>query len=551
MFPRNKRKAKPTEVGLMIRVLSTVLAESKNHSLKGDTKDKTQEIEDNLIQKFNQLELKVGGQLQHANSGGFRTYLSFFNQLGLTFEKTDFPSKSKTSLYLTIAGKELAELQDPASVVRRQVLRYQFPSPYSKLQNVDIDDSVVVKPTIFAIRMAQSRELGHICNVDIAIACIYGKNDRCLNQVINKCLEARKKYNDFSADKDLDNHEKRIKAIIAVLDEPYKDLYSKNTEKISKDTDYIEKRITDILDIGNTLINRLVSVGLLLKDINQKSIFLTDIFNFNKAHEDEFAREAKEQIVFPKDYKTVEGWQRRIGRGSQGKDTRSQIECRKFDLKDPEEHLKQETLKKYADSGTLFDINRYVKDFAKKMGKDEEYIRKLVETVLPKFETDISRQLNETGTDPKRYKEYEQNIAQLLRYYFPSATVKQIGTEKRLDKSKTQHNYSDILFHSNNYGFLQIDAKSTAKIYEYGANDVSKTEDYAKYPPKELFEDDHDQQRAFLVVTAAYSAGAKKRIQASEYRTGVPFRIFNTNEFVSLVQSTSSDDVLLVNHITN
>ncbi|MEK9640915.1 MAG: hypothetical protein VW299_09245, partial [Alphaproteobacteria bacterium] len=211
--------------------------------------------------------------------------------------------------------------------------------------------------------------------------------------------------------------------------------------------------------------------------------------------------------------------------------------------------LKQETLKKYADSGTLFDIDQYVKDFSKKMGKDEGYVRKLVETVLPNFETDISRQLNETGTDPKRHKEYEQNIAQLLRFYFPSATVKHIGTEKRQDKSETQHNYSDVLFRSSDHDFLQIDAKSTAKIYEYGANDVSKSEDYAKYPPKKLFESEYDKQKAFLIVTAAYSSGAKNRIRTSEYRTGIPFRIYNTSEFVGLIQNTTDNDRLFVNEI--
>lgn len=548
MFPRNIRTCKPTTVGLMLRVFSTVLASSKNHSLEGDSERTAQEIENDLIGKFNELGLKEGNILQHKQSGGYRTYLAYFKQLGLCFER-ETGSANKRSWYFTIAGKELAELNNPALVIRKQVLRYQFPSPYSKSQNVKIDENVTVKPAIFVLKMAQTPQLGYVCDIDIAIACVYGRNDSCFEKVVEKCLKARTKYQELLNRLSLKPQERRIEAIIAVLDEPYKDLYTKKTEKDSKNTDYIEKRITEILYIGNTLIKRLDSVGLLLKDINQKSDFGTNSYKFNEAYSDEFETIMNEPLDLEYKYTNEEAWQRRLGRGSRDKDTRVKIDCDKFNLQAPDEYLKQETLKKYADSGTLFDIDQYVKDFSKKMGKDEEYIRKLVETVLPNFETDISRQLNETGTDPKRHKEYEQNIAQLLRFYFPSATVKHIGTKKRQDKSETQHNYSDVLFRSRGHDFLQIDAKSTANIYEYRANDVSKSEDYAKYPPKELFENEYDQQKAFLIVTAAYSSGAKNRIQTSEYRTGIPFRIYNTNEFVSLIQNTTDNDRLFVTEI--
>ena len=118
MFPRCKRKAEPTEIGLMLRALSNALADSTDNTLDQDTQDK-------LIQTYNSFELKYGGHLQHKNSGGFRTYEVYFKQLGLIFKS----EAGRT--YLTLAGEKLAQLSEPAAVLRKQILRMQFPSPYS------------------------------------------------------------------------------------------------------------------------------------------------------------------------------------------------------------------------------------------------------------------------------------------------------------------------------------------------------------------------------------------------------------------------------------
>ena len=81
MFPRNKRRCPPTDVGLVIRALSNALSESEDSSIG------SQIAQDALIETFNTLELIEGEQLQHVNSGGLRTYLAYFRQLGLTFRK--------------------------------------------------------------------------------------------------------------------------------------------------------------------------------------------------------------------------------------------------------------------------------------------------------------------------------------------------------------------------------------------------------------------------------------------------------------------------------
>ena len=67
---------------------------------------------------------RVGERRDHSGSGG-RTYQAWLSSLGLIFiqESTGTP-------FLTLAGEAILAGKSPVDVLKSQVLKYQFPSPF-------------------------------------------------------------------------------------------------------------------------------------------------------------------------------------------------------------------------------------------------------------------------------------------------------------------------------------------------------------------------------------------------------------------------------------
>ena len=537
MFPRNIRTAKPAELGMVVRALSNALASSKDSYLDQDSQDV-------YSSTLNNLNLKNGGKLQSSNSGGIRTYLAYLEQLGLIFRRSANKKKNiKAGVYLTLAGVEVANLKDPVSVMIKQTLRMQFPSPYSQGRHVNIHSSVEVKPAIFITKMAESVELNnYISSEDAAIAVIYGHTMKDLKTVIAKCLKARLHYRN---NKNKNNKTKRIEAIKSILDNPTSDLFTNKTKG-----NPVDKRVDDIFAIGNTIINRLTSTGILLKKIGTLSDYETEILILNKKYKSVISIINKEKIVSPKAYANQEYWQRNLGRGHKTKDTRKNVKCRKYNLKEIKEQFKQDTLAAYNQYGTLFDKDNFCKSYSTKMGKSISDLRKIVDEVLPNANGDNERQLIETGSDINRHRDFEINITHYLRNAFSKADVEHIGQKKRQDTTHTNSDFADVMYHSSDHSIIQIDAKALSgkKEYSYPGTDMAKSEAYVKYP-EEIFPHEGDKQQCFVIVSPRFKEKAYLRVSKSEKRTKVPFRLISINELIELVDGAKSNDVKFVSDI--
>ena len=537
MFPRNLRKAKPAELGMIVRALSNALASSKGSYLD----QHSQNIYSNTLNKLN---LKNGGKLQSSNPGGIRTYIAYLEQLGLIFRRPANKKKNiKASIHLTLAGVEIANLKDPVSVMIKQTLRMQFPSPYSQSPQVKIHSSVNVKPAIFLTKMAESTELNnYITSEDATIAVIYGRTKNDLKNVINKCLSARKHYKNNSNGK---NDTKRIEAIKSIIDNPILDVFTSRTKGKN-----IDERISEILDIGNTLINRLSSTGILLKKIGVLSDYETEILVLNQKYKSIISSISNEKIVNQNAYADKESWQRNLGRCHSRKDIRKNIKCKSYNLTEIAEQFKQDTLHAYNQYGALFDVDDFCKNYSTKMGKSIADLRKIVDTVLPNTKGDNERQLIETGSDINRHRDFEINITHYLRNAFSKADVTHVGQKIRLDKTKTRHNFADVVYHSSNHSIIQIDAKALSgkSEYKYDATESGKSEAYVKYPD-EIFSHKHDKQECFIIISPRFSVNAYKHAADSEERTKVPFKLINIHDFIELVDGAKSNDVNFVSDI--
>ena len=129
---------------------------------------------------------RVGERRDHSGSGG-RTYQAWLSSLGLIFiqESTGIP-------FLTLAGEAIMEGKSPVAVLKDQVLKYQFPSPFGIKTRVS--DRFRVHPFIFLLRLLMDSRISYLTEEEIAkVAMTEGTDDtdRCFEYVVSRILAFR------------------------------------------------------------------------------------------------------------------------------------------------------------------------------------------------------------------------------------------------------------------------------------------------------------------------------------------------------------------------
>ncbi len=129
---------------------------------------------------------RVGERRDHSGSGG-RTYQAWLSSLGLIFiqESTGIP-------FLTLAGEAIMEGKSPVAVLKDQVLKYQFPSPFGIKTRVS--DRFRVHPFIFLLRLLMDSRISYLTEEEIAkVAMTEGTDDsdRCFEFVVSRILAFR------------------------------------------------------------------------------------------------------------------------------------------------------------------------------------------------------------------------------------------------------------------------------------------------------------------------------------------------------------------------
>ena len=441
-------------------------------------------------------------------------------------------------MFLTDAGKKLAEYEDVASVIRYQVLRTQFPSPYSQGAEVDISSSVKVRPAIFLYEMLLDKRLdGVITNLDVAIACIYGRTHKDVKRVVTKCITARSV---FKKHQYLTPKDRKIKALSTILENPQTDLLTKRTVKKIHKKSWDTDRLIDTIHIANTLINRMRSAGLLIKIIAPTTPFNIDAFKLNTQLEGEIKEVKKERLVHKnnKDL-TGENWQKRLGRYEKHRSGKTTFATKYYDLSDPEQSLKEAVLIEYFQSRTLFDHEAFCTKFAKEKGLRADRALELLKSVLPHTKTDIESQLFTTGSTKGRANEFEKNIHALLLQTLPFCDVRHTGQLKRQDKSETSRDYPDVVINTPDHHCIMFDAKNTSdkKGYSFSANDQSACREYVAVPGEVLGNKTDCKIYAFIVVAHAFKGQSLKRALICEEQAGIPFILMTITELIELTTS--------------
>lgn len=135
--------------------------------------------------------LKRKGERWDQGGGGARTYLAWLQSLGLVFYYG--PEKI---LKPTLAGEALLNGKSPTDVLTQQVLKYQFPSPFSMSRNVDVSPRFNIRPFRFLLRLLLDSRIGMLMEEEIAkIVAVEAENesDKCYEYIVSRILEFRDK----------------------------------------------------------------------------------------------------------------------------------------------------------------------------------------------------------------------------------------------------------------------------------------------------------------------------------------------------------------------
>jgi len=195
--------------------------------------------------------LKRVGERRDQRGGGGRTYYAWLASLGLVFTH-----EATGQTMLTLAGEAIVDGKDPVGVLRNQVLKYQFPSPFSlspASSKVRVHERFKIRPFRFLLKLLRDNRLGYRLNQEeiariVAVeAC--DEKDSPYEYVVRRILEYREDG-------------------IACLAPDFFEQYAPSTGKVN-----IEHPYSHLDDLANTMVNWLEYTQFIDRDNGWINIF--------------------------------------------------------------------------------------------------------------------------------------------------------------------------------------------------------------------------------------------------------------------------------------
>ena len=171
--------------------------------------------------------IKRKGERRDQTGGGARTYLAWISSLGLIFTQ-----ESTGDLKLTLAGEAIISGDSPVSVLKNQILKYQFPSSFSISRGVNVSSKFKIRPFRFLLKLLSDSDIEHLSEEEIAKVIIVeaeNETEHCYKKIKDKILEFRTKGN-------------------SCLDKDFFEKYSSAKGKVNETFKHLE-------DIANTIMN--------------------------------------------------------------------------------------------------------------------------------------------------------------------------------------------------------------------------------------------------------------------------------------------------------
>lgn len=187
--------------------------------------------------------LKRVGERRDARGSGGRTYYAWLASLGLVFTQ-----ESTNKSYLTLAGEAIMQGKSPVEVLKNQVLKYQFPSPFSlspRSSKTRVNERFKIRPFLFLLKLLYDNRIQFLTEDEIGKIIIVeaeNESEQCYEYVVNKILAYREYGN-------------------KVLDDDYFTKYAPSSGQVN-----LEHPFSHLTDIANTLINWLEYTQLIYRE---------------------------------------------------------------------------------------------------------------------------------------------------------------------------------------------------------------------------------------------------------------------------------------------
>ncbi len=201
----------------------------------------------NLHRKFEDVLEETGlkrvGERRDARGSGGRTYYVWLSSLGLVFTQ-----ESTNKSYLTLAGEAIMQGRSPVEILKNQVLKYQFPSPFSlSLQSskTRVNERFRIRPFCFLLKLLRDNRIQYLTNEEIAKIIIVeaeNESEQCYEYIVNRILRYRE-YGD------------------EILDEDFFIKYAPSSGRVNPKHPY-----SHLADTANTLVNWLDYTQLIYRE---------------------------------------------------------------------------------------------------------------------------------------------------------------------------------------------------------------------------------------------------------------------------------------------
>ena len=141
------------------------------------------------------------GERRDASGSGGRTHAAMLYSLGLWFEKNE-------KVYLTLAGEAIMDGKPPVPVLKKQVIRFQYPSAYSA--SAKVTQRFKIRPFVFLLKLLNDSRINYLTQEEIAlIVAIQAENEseKCFEKVVSEVIRYRTYGEEIFSDDYLSSHE--------------------------------------------------------------------------------------------------------------------------------------------------------------------------------------------------------------------------------------------------------------------------------------------------------------------------------------------------------
>ena len=142
-----------------------------------------------LEESLEKAGIKRVGTRRDQTGGGGRTYLAWIASLGLVFMQ-----KETNKLRLTLAGEAIMAGEPPVTILKHQIFKYQFPSPYSLSRGVQVNERFKIRPFRFLLRLLSDSRIKYLTQDEIGkVVIVEAENETecCYNHVVKRVLTYR------------------------------------------------------------------------------------------------------------------------------------------------------------------------------------------------------------------------------------------------------------------------------------------------------------------------------------------------------------------------